>query len=180
MLGLFAALAAAAAAAPSVPGPYMAFGPSPASACSEAAMARSEAADSRSACDVALSGSLSPRERVATLVNRGALALVVGNTTAAETDFDAAIAMAPAEPEAWLNKALSLQSRGETAAALASFDRALALHTSHPELALLGRGLAHEAGGDIPAAFADLSRARSLAPSWQPARAELARYQVRR
>ena len=179
MIGLIVGLAAA-VATPAVPGPYVAFGNSPASECSLAAQNRSEEANARASCNLALASGLSERERVATLVNRGALSLLIGDTRAAEADFDAAIAQAPAEPEAWLNKALSLQSRGASQDAILSFSRSIALGTSHPELALLGRGLAHETAGNLHAAYADLSQARALAPSWQPAKAELARYQVRR
>ena len=179
MFGLLVGLAAA-VANPAVPGPYVAFGPSHASECSTAAESRSEEAGVRGSCDLALAGTLTDQERVATLVNRGALALLTGDTRSAEIDFDAAIALAPAQSEAWLNKALSQQSRGASEAAIASFSRAMALGTAHPELALLGRGLAHEASGNLRAAYADLVQARSLAPAWQAPKAELARYQIRR
>ena len=179
MLGLIVGLAAV-VANPAGPGPYVAFGPSHASECSTAAQDRSEVAGARIPCDLALAGALTDQEHVATLVNRGALALLVGDTRAAEADFDAAIARAPAQPEAWLNKALSLQSRGASEAAIVSFNRAISLGTANPELALLGRGLAHEANGNLTEAYADLTQARSIAPTWLPPKAELARYQIKR
>lgn len=179
MTGLFLAFAAAAAAQVQ-PAPFVVAGNSPAAICADAAQARSEDASAMIACNDALATPLSARERVATLNNRGALELIASRFAAAETDFDAAIALQPTEAEAWLNKALSQQTRGDSLAAIASFDKALALGTHRPELALLGRGLAHEKSGDLHAAYADLQRARELAPAWQPATAELARYQIKR
>jgi hypothetical protein len=68
---------------------------------------------------------------------------------------------------------------GNGRAALDLAARSIQLRTRRPAIAYYIRGLAHEQTGNLQAAYADLSRARALAPKWQEPAIELARYQVR-
>ena len=94
-------------------------------------------------------------------------------------DFDAAMAINPDQPEAWLNKGIALYQQGQPAAALPYFEGSIARRTSYQALAYYARGLANEDTGNIRAAYSDLRRAQALSPKWAAPKAELARYQVR-
>ena len=132
-------------------------------------------------CDRALTEQvLTTEDRVATHINRGILRRMRADAPGAKADFDAALALDPNQPEAWLNRGVLLFNQGATNEALQMFERAIALKTRAPALAYFGRGLANEERGDVRAAYADLRRAQALKPGWTQPAQELARYQLRR
>ena len=122
---------------------------------------------------------LSPNDEVATYVNRGILYYLSGNLSAANRDYDAAIALDPNEAEAWLNKGMAALKARDSAAAAPMFEKALALRTVRPALAYYGRAIVHEDRGNIRQAYADLQRARDLEPRWTLPDEELKRYVLR-
>ena len=129
-------------------------------------------------CDEALlRDNLSRYETVATHVNRGILQLRRNLVDLAVRDFDAAIAMDPEQPEAYLNKGAAMIRRQDAASALQLFTVALERNTSRPAIAHYGRGVANEAVGNIPAAYRDFRRASELDPDWR-SQLELARFRV--
>ena len=130
-------------------------------------------------CDAALAGSATPfDDQVATRVNRGILHLRRGNLDRALADFDAATAMDPTEPEAYLNRGSLLLRQNQVEDAIAMFTAAIEHNTRRPELAYYGRGVAFETSGNIRAAYNDYRRAQQLAPRWDEPRLELARFRV--
>jgi tetratricopeptide (TPR) repeat protein len=132
------------------------------------------------ACDRAFTEqALDFHDEVATHVNRGILYYLSGSLAAADRDYDAALALDPNEPEAWLNKGMAALKRGNSAAAAPMFERALALKTVRPALAYYGRAIVNEDRGNIREAYADLQRALSLEPRWTLPAQELQRYVVR-
>ena len=132
------------------------------------------------ACDRAFSEqALSHHDEVATHVNRGILYYLIGRLDAANRDYDAALALDPNEPEAWLNKGMAALKAGNSAAALPMFERALQLRTVRPALAYYGRAIVFEDSGNLRQAYADLQRARDLEPKWTLPAEELKRYIVR-
>ena len=155
------------------------LGNSLARSCFEAAEARIKNPASLDTCDRALADTLLPEDRVATLVNRGILHLLANNHDQSRRDFDNALALDPSQPEAWLNKAILGVRQNNTAGAVPMVDRALALKTSKPALAYYVRGIAHEDAGNLPAAYADLVQARTLAPGWRDPVEQLQRFRVR-
>src|SRR6476659_3638861 len=103
----------AAAASPAWAG-SVSIGNSTARDCYEAAIARSADTNSFYHCNLALEQeALSPQDRAATIVNRGALYLRGHNYRSAGRDFDAALKIDSNNAEAWLNLAIaSLQPGG--------------------------------------------------------------------
>jgi tetratricopeptide (TPR) repeat protein len=157
------------------------IGSSFAEACFRAAEGRDMSFSAREACDRALSGdgAMSAHDRAGTYVNRGILFMHMGRLDRANVDFDRALAINSRLSEAWLNKGIAQMKAGNGRAALDLAARSIQLRTRRPAIAYYIRGLAHEQTGNLQAAYADLSRARALAPKWQEPAIELARYQVR-
>ncbi|HST35460.1 MAG TPA: tetratricopeptide repeat protein [Allosphingosinicella sp.] len=130
-------------------------------------------------CDEALlRDGLPGYETVATHVNRGILHLRRNNVDLAISDFDAAIALDPEQPESYLNKGAALMRRQDSAGAVQLFTVALERNTSRPAIAHYGRAVAQEAMGNINAAYQDFRRAQELAPNWREPGLELARFRV--
>jgi len=182
MKALFVSLGAATALFAVAPGTssVMSIGNSLARGCFLAAEARLKGADAIDDCTRALSEeALDKNDRVATLVNRGILRLIGNDYRNASRDFDEAIAIDPSEPEAWLNKAILSIKRADGANIFPMVDRALLLKTRKPALAYYVRGIANEEAGNLKQAYADLVRARDLAPNWADPSTELRRYKLR-
>ena len=106
------ALAVTAASSPAWAG-SVSIGNSTARDCYEAAINRSADRNGFYHCNLALDQeALSPQDRAATLVNRGALYLRGHDYRSAGRDFDAALKTDSTNAEAWLNLAIvSLQHR---------------------------------------------------------------------
>lgn len=177
---LLSATAALACAAPA-PAQVLTMGSNFAHSCYLAAVTGNVTARAKNDCDRGLNvQALGQRDRAATHVNRGILWMLSSDLERANRDFDAAIAIDPLEPDAWLNKAVAQLGAGNSAAALKLAERAIELGTTNRPVAYYVRGVAHEDSGNIRAAYADLRTAASLAPNWKPPAAELARYRVTR
>ena len=150
--------------------------------CYAAARSKDGSIDALERCNEAFkSGALSFEEEVATYVNRGIVRLHRKDHQGAMLDFDKAISLNPAQPESYLNKGSTLVRMGASPSeAIALFNEALARNTSRPEIAHFSRGVAHEAAGNLSAAYRDFKRAQELAPRWKQPREELSRFQVTR
>jgi tetratricopeptide (TPR) repeat protein len=148
-----------------------------------------EAADSKAMpsrgslepCNIALNGEARTEyDIVATHVNRGILRSRLGDMAGAMRDFDAALAIDPNQPEAYLNKGVVLIRQDNPDAALPLFTMALEKNTRRPALAYYGRGIAHEELGNIRSAYNDYKRAVEEDPEWKEPRKDLARFVIRR
>ena len=158
------------------------IGSSSARLCFEAADSpmHPSASDLRRCDEAFLDGTMSRRDEVATHVNRGILRLRRNAVPEAIADFDAAIALDPQQPEAYLNKGAALIRQNDPAEALRLFTVALDYDTRRPEIAHYGRAIANEELGNVRAAYLDYRRASELDPDWDQPRAELRRFSVRR
>ena len=137
-------------------------------------------AETLAVCDHAIDvEALSARDLVATYINRGILRVRVGRTGDGIADFNAAIERDPSIAEAWFNRGVALMRTAGPEEALPSFEAAVARATNRPALAYFGRAVAHEALGNVRAAYADYRRASELDPRWERPRAELSRFTVR-
>ena len=180
---IFAAAAAALAiAAPANAASTMSAGLQPAQECATAAGAAGltdrQMRNAMAACNTALTADLSKQARAGTLVNRGLLSVASHNDRAAIADFDAAIATDGKLAPAYMSRGAAMLRAGRYDAARSDFDQAIALHTADLHVAYFNRGEAQEAAGNITAAYHDYRKAQELAPGFQPAALELARFQV--
>lgn len=168
-----AALPASAAAS------VVTWGSGYAESCYNAADSRDASRQSMDACDKALTEqAITEEDRVATHVNRGILFMIRRKVDEANADFDAALALDPNEPEAWLNKAVVHARFGRPIDAMPLVQKALDLNTRRPALAYFVRAMALEDSGNIAAAYHDLKRAEQLEPKWSEPKIELRRFRV--
>jgi tetratricopeptide (TPR) repeat protein len=121
-----------------------------------------------------------PRNVAATYVNRGVLRVRIGKIDEAIADFDAAMALYPDEPEAYLDKGSALIRAGQPEAAVPLFGMALERNTRKPAFAYYGRAMAYEDMGNLQLAYSDYKRASAAAPKWDRPREELSRFEVKR
>lgn len=148
--------------------------------CSLAALHPGPSSGGLAACNQALRDeALSPRERAATLVNRGVLRLRTRAFDQAIADFNAALRINPSLGEALVNRGAARIGQHRYSDALGDLERGSSLGASEPEKAWFNRGLAHEGLGDLPAAYRAYSQAAALKPDWDAPKKELARFTVR-
>src|ERR1700748_872180 len=150
----FAAAAAAfLASAPAHAVSVMSAGQSVSQDCSIAAaksgapMSDRELKKGFTACNVALKGDLSQTALAGTLVNRGLLQAVAGNSDAAIADFNAGLDRDPGLAAGYLNRGTALLRAERYSEARADFDRAISLGISDAHVAYFNRGEAQEALG---------------------------------
>jgi len=159
----------------------MIVGDETAHACFEAS--RSTRADRAALhlCDVALEGEfLKDADRGGALVNRGVIHMRRGELPAAQSDFDAGIALIPNVGEAWFNRGAVYIGEHRYKDALSDLDKALTLGVREPAKAYYYRGLAYDYLGDETAAYHDYQQALALAPDWDLPKHELQRFTVTR
>lgn len=159
----------------------MVLGSGPEKACYDAAKAESKAAKATQPCDEALqNGALTPRDRAATYTNRSVLHLIRAAPARALADTDMALAIDPTMTAASVNRSGALLLLDRNTEARDTVDRAIPF-ASGPELklALYNRAMAHEALGDLKAAYRDLKRAIELDPGFEQAQQQIVRFSVR-
>jgi tetratricopeptide (TPR) repeat protein len=174
-------------AVPAHADPVTSFGQTPATDCFKAATTVSQTGealsnmlhkDAMASCAAALNEKMTPKDRIATLVNRGAIESASGEIDSAIADYNTALAMNPKMADIYINRGSALMRAARYEDARADFDTALSLSPTNVYIAYFDRGLAQEKTGNTLAAYRDYKEAARLAPDYQPAKEELARFQV--
>ncbi len=131
-------------------------------------------------CNMALEfEGLDAPDKAATLVNRGVLYMRNRNYSGAERDFKRAMSTNDANPEAYLNMAISrLRQNANDTSVMPWIEKAIALNTEDQALAYYSRAILHERSGNIRQAYYDYKKAHELAPDWDEPAADLQRYKV--
>ena len=131
-------------------------------------------------CSEALDQVLTPKDRAATLVNRGILQMRKGDQVAASADYDAAIAIRPDLTEAYVNYGASLIRQKKYDEALKALNTALEDTDSptRPE-ALYNRAVIMDQTDRYNEAYRDAKAALALRPDWQPAIDLMGRYEIK-
>lgn len=147
--------------------------------CYEAALAQDNRNQAIDGCSRSLEQeALMPRDRAATLVNRGILYMGRGNGAAADADFDKALAMDQRLSDAWLNKGFLRLRQGDGRDALPLLQKGIDTGARRQALAIFARGVAFEQMGEYARAYADLKQAQELEPGWPLPTEYLASYRL--
>jgi tetratricopeptide (TPR) repeat protein len=130
-------------------------------------------------CTLALNESaLTSRDRAATLINRSALEIILGNQTAGLADCDESIRTYSGLGEAYLNRGVALRALGRMQEAIASLDKGIEMGLLRPQLAYFDRALAKEDVGDVAGAYHDYKMALALEPGFALAAEQLKRFRI--
>jgi tetratricopeptide (TPR) repeat protein len=150
-------------------------------ACYRAAESEARRPDAVALCSAAIQeGELSVRDQMATFVNRGIVRFRIEEFDGAIADFDAALALQPGQPDALVNKGITMLAGGaEIDNALTLIDQGIANRPQRPWVGYYGRGVANELAGRDAQAYRDYRRAQELRPGWAPAEQALTRFSVR-
>jgi len=176
IIALFAASTAHAQRADSV----VAFGNTDAELCYNAAEMAKATATSRDHCDAALKDrTLTKKDRVATLINRGILLNHERDYTAALADFEAALELDPSASAAYVNRGNTYFYSRQFDLAIEDYSVSLQMNPRNPHLAHFNRGLVNEAKREEELAFADFLRANELRPDWEPALTRVQQYRAK-
>ena len=125
-------------------------------------------------CDYALTRTaLTPRDRAATLANRGIIYMSLDEYDLAIKDYTAAIALKPDFGELNVNIGNIYYLGKAYDKAVAEYTAALDKNTSRPYVAYFNRGMAHESLGDLVSAETDIMTALEMVPGWVAAQKKL-------
>jgi tetratricopeptide (TPR) repeat protein len=97
------------------------------------------------------------------LYNRGITKDRMGDFSGAVTDFMAAIALDPNNPDFYHNRGFSLRKQGKFEAAIGDYTRAIELNPSHCR-AYYNRAFSHDRLGSFENAVSDYTRALDIEP----------------
>ena len=149
-------------------------------ACYRAADSDNRRPDAVEICTTALrDGDLDRYDSMATLVNRGIVRFRLSDFAAAIADFDAAMEMEPGQPDAMVNRGITMLAAGhDIEESMSYLDRGLAAGPQRPWVGYYGRAVANELAGRDAAAYRDYRRAQELRPNWALPREALARFSV--
>lgn len=182
MIYAAAATAALIASMPAHASTVVSAGLKPAQECAIAAgkqdLTARQINNAMAACDAALQGDLSQTGIAGVLINRGLLKVAMHDDTGAVADFDAGLSHDANLSAGYMSRGAVMLRTGRYDAARADYDRAIALNAADLHVAYFNRGEAQEASGNVVAAYHDYRKAYELAPGFQPATLELARFQV--
>ena len=116
-------------------------------------------------CDSALSrGAMSPRDRAATLTNRGIIQMALGRHAPALEDFNAALSLRPDFGEVHVNMGNIYFLEQDYASAVGQYSSAIDKQTTKAHIAHINRGMAYERIGNLDQAEADYRAAMALVP----------------
>lgn len=155
-------------AAPQANAALNVFGSTLARECYQAAIAG--AGTGAALCERALSSEqMSPRDKAATLVNRGIIYNAARQLDLAVADFNAALAINGDLGEAYLNRGNANFLRRKFPEAEQDYSKAIDLKVSNLDYAHYNRALVYEAMKRYDEAKADLNAALAITPGFKPA-----------
>jgi tetratricopeptide (TPR) repeat protein len=150
-------------------------------ACYRAAASDERRPDALASCNDAIRNrDLTTYDRMATFVNRGIVRFRIEDFSGAIADFDEAMLIVPNQPDAMIDRGITMLASGEDIdASLVYINGGLAGGPQRPWVGYYGRAVANELAGRDTAAYHDYRRAQELNPGWALPRQALARFSVR-
>lgn len=141
-----------------------------------AAQIHTASKDDADVCTFALEEvTMKPRDRVATLVNRGIIYVALEEYNKAIRDYDKAYQISPDIAEIHVNRGNMLFMSGHLERAVAEYTRAIELKLPRQYVVYYNRALAYEKLSEYDKAEADYRRALELMPGWVHAQDKLDR-----
>jgi tetratricopeptide (TPR) repeat protein len=135
--------------------------------CFMIARAGNNPAGAIAACDSALEkGLLSPHDRAATFINRGAMKVTLNQLDDAITDFNSGIAIQPDLADAYVDRAIAFITQKRFDEALADINRCIALGPTRPAAGYYNRGVVEELSGKYQDAYLDYQKALQIEPTF--------------
>ncbi len=116
---------------------------------------------------------LTPRDRAATLANRGIIYMSLEDYQKAIQDYSAALTLKPEFGELNVNIGNVYFLGKSFDKALVEYSTAIEKNTSKPQSAYFNRGMTHESMGKFTEAEADYRMALQLFPEWAAAQSKL-------
>jgi tetratricopeptide (TPR) repeat protein len=129
-------------------------------------------------CNQALSEVLTPRDRAATLINRSALKIEVGDYQGGLADCENSIRHFNTLGEAYLNRGVALRALGRNQEAIEALNQSIEVGLLRPQLAYYDRAMAEEDIGKIADAYHDYKTALELAPNFSLAAEQVKRFKI--
>lgn len=131
-------------------------------------------------CNLALDTEhMRPKDRAATLTNRGILYMRQGNNTRAVSDYRKSIDLVPELKEAKVNLGAALYNLKRYPEAMTALNEGVGTDSMEARaVGFYNRGLTHEKLGDIQAAYEDFRNALKIKPEFPQASAQIARFTV--
>lgn len=125
-------------------------------------------------CDEALNyTALTPRDRAATLANRGIILMSLEEFQRAIQDYTTALALKPEFGELNVNIGNIYYLGKSYDKAVAEYTTAIEKQSSRIQIAYMNRGMAYENLGRLAEAEADMLMALQIAPEWEAAKKQL-------
>jgi len=109
---------------------------------------------------------MSPRDRAATLANRGIIYMALEDYQKAIQDYTMALSLKPEFGELNVNIGNVYYLGKAFDKAVVEYTTALEKNTSKPHIAHFNRGMAHESLGDLASAETDFKTALQMMPDW--------------
>jgi len=175
VLGAAASLALATAANAAI----TVLGNGLAKSCYEAAEFGGEAHSGIITCTSALDdGTLSMRDRAATLINRGILRSRTDDAEGAIADYDKGLKTDSSLAEGYVDRGAALLALHRYKEALVDLNKGIDMGAREPQIAYYDRAIVNEALGDVRGAYEDYKKAVEIQPDFTLAIDQLARFRV--
>jgi len=139
-----------------------------AEACYQAAEEQWDPDTSIPICNFALNGFLSPRDRAATLVNRGILKLAKVDGAGSLADFDKGLQIDANIAEGYVDRGASLIILQRFPEAIVDINKGIAMNTDKLAAAYFDRGMANDRLGNLVAAYHDYKQSQLIDPFFDP------------
>jgi len=132
-------------------------------------------------CTMALQdGQLTSRDMAGTFVNRGVLHFLAGDYRSSLSDFDSSIRIDSNIGEAHANRGAALVALQRWADSIPSITKGIEMQAAEMEKSYYNRAIANEEMGNVRGAYMDYMKAAELKPEWEPPKAQLMRFTVKR
>lgn len=117
-------------------------------------------------------------DRAATYINRGILRSRIGDAAGALSDYNWGLSMDGAHGEGYIDRGATYLAMQRYQDALEDINKGIEMGSNKPHIAYYDRAIAHEALGNVRAAYQDYKKAVEIEPDFALASEQLSRFKV--